>query len=140
MVRESADGAEAAVDASGQSAASLLEVLEAARRAAAEALDRTPELLPVLADAGVVDAGGAGYLLLLDALLHVVDGRPLPEPPQVAAADVSGVHAAVPPDHAAGSAHREHGDVSDLRYEVMYFLEAPGRGGALLQGGVGGHR
>ena len=41
---------------------------------------RTPELLPVLKEAGVVDAGGAGFLLLLDVLLHVVDGRPVPEP------------------------------------------------------------
>ena len=46
-----------------------------------ESLARTPDLLPVLADAGVVDAGGAGFLLLLDAALHVVDGEPLPEPP-----------------------------------------------------------
>ena len=34
----------------------------------------------MLKDAGVVDAGGAGFLLLLDAALHVVDGEPLPEP------------------------------------------------------------
>ena len=34
----------------------------------------------MLAAAGVVDAGAAGYLLLLDAFLHVVDGRPLPIP------------------------------------------------------------
>ena len=39
-----------------------------------------PELLPVLAEAGVVDAGGAGLVLLLDVVLHVVDGRPVPEP------------------------------------------------------------
>ena len=44
------------------------------------ALAARPELLPVLKDAGVVDAGGAGFLLLLDAALHVVDGEPLPEP------------------------------------------------------------
>ncbi len=55
-----------------------------ARTRAAEALERTPELLEALARAGVVDAGGAGYLLLLDALLFVADGRPLPEPPEVA--------------------------------------------------------
>ena len=36
----------------------------------------------MLKDAGVVDAGGAGYLLLLDSALHVVDGEPLPEPPE----------------------------------------------------------
>ena len=38
------------------------------------ALDNTPEQLPVLKEAGVVDAGGAGFLLLLDSALHVVDG------------------------------------------------------------------
>ncbi len=40
-------------------------------------------MLPVLKQAGVVDAGGAGFLLLLDALLHVVDGRAVPEPAEV---------------------------------------------------------
>ena len=35
----------------------------------------------MLAQAGVVDAGGTGLLLLLDALLRVVDGRPCPSRP-----------------------------------------------------------
>ena len=55
----------------------LLGVVESARVEAADALARTPEMLPVLAQAGVVDAGGSGYLLLLDAFLLVLDGRPL---------------------------------------------------------------
>ena len=50
-------------------------------RRAADALARTPEQLPVLAQAGVVDAGGTGFVLLLDAALTVADGRPLPEAP-----------------------------------------------------------
>ncbi|MGH9062452.1 MAG: DAK2 domain-containing protein, partial [Acidimicrobiales bacterium] len=61
---------------------SMEEVLDRARVAGAEALARTPEQLPALAQAGVVDAGGAGYLLLLDAFLAVAAGRPLPEPPE----------------------------------------------------------
>ena len=52
-----------------------MDVAEAARAGAAEALARTPSLLPVLEQAGVVDAGGTGYLLLFDALLTVLDGR-----------------------------------------------------------------
>src|SRR5487761_625197 len=64
--------------AQAQEDGELASVLEGARAAAADALAHTPEQLPVLAQAGVVDAGGAGYLLLLDALLHVVDGRDLP--------------------------------------------------------------
>ena len=109
VVREAAAAAEASAAAGG----SLVDVVEAAKTAGDESLARTPELLPVLAEAGVVDAGGAGFLLFLDAALNVIDGRSLPEP---AVADAGSVAAAPP----AG-----HGDsVSDLRYEVMYFLEA----------------
>merc|ERR1711925_20520 len=50
VVRESADAAVAAAD----SGADLLVVAEAARVVGGESLARTPDLLPVLADAGVV--------------------------------------------------------------------------------------
>jgi uncharacterized protein len=101
--------------------AALVEVLDEARTAAAAAVERTPELLPVLAEAGVVDAGGAGLVLLFDALLHVVDGRPVPEPEREAAAGVDPAFV-----ERMQAAHNGDGhDVSDLRYEVMYFLEAP---------------
>ena len=93
---------------------SLLEVLERARAGAADALERTPELLPVLKQAGVVDAGGAGFLLLLDAFLHVVDDRPLPLPPELESSAELVL---------AGMAHGPGEDVGDLRYEVMYLLE-----------------
>ncbi len=76
--------ARAAAQGAGSAAsdgAALLGVLEEARGAAAEALAHTPEQLPALARAGVVDAGGSGYLLMIDALLTVTDGRALPEPP-----------------------------------------------------------
>jgi dihydroxyacetone kinase-like predicted kinase len=39
-------------------------------RAAADALERTPEQLPVLKDAGVVDSGGAGFVYLLEGILR----------------------------------------------------------------------
>jgi hypothetical protein len=93
-------------------APSLVVMLERGADAAREAVARTPELLPVLKEAGVVDAGGKGLTLLLDALLEVVDGRPIPEPEFVA------TPAAVAA-HLAGD-----NDVSGLRYEVMYFLDA----------------
>jgi len=47
----------------------LVAVARAASEAASEALARTPQQLPVLARAGVVDAGGRGLVLLLDALV-----------------------------------------------------------------------
>jgi fatty acid kinase len=116
VVRESAESAEQAVAA--DAGADLVTVLAAAHDGAEQALARTPELLAVLAEAGVVDAGGTGYLLLLDALLHVVDGRPVPEPRV-------GEGAVRADAHLVRAAADEHGDgPSDLRYEVMYFLEA----------------
>ncbi len=116
VVRAVADGAADAL-ASG---ADLAGVLHAARERGAEALARTPELLPVLAEAGVVDSGGTGLLLLVDVALHLVDGRALPEAPDGggASADFSAAFESV---HAGGG----HGGVADLRYEVMYLLEAP---------------
>jgi uncharacterized protein len=122
VVRASAD---AAVAASADDGADLLVVTEAARAAAADALARTPEQLPVLAEAGVVDAGGAGFVLLLDALLHVLDGRALPEP----AVGEGMVRADAQLVHTTGEEHDAHaGDgavTAGTRYEVMYFLDAP---------------
>ena len=104
----------------------LLGVVESARGEAAEALARTPEMLPVLAQAGVVDAGGTGYLLLLDAFLLVLDGRPLPEPSGVDGPDLSRLNGASSSgDDGHGGAGGEAHAVGDLRYEVMYFLSAP---------------
>jgi DAK2 domain fusion protein YloV len=130
VVRSAAEAAEsAAADAAGGGGdgvadgggdgVELIRVLEAARAAAQTALDRTPEQLKVLADAGVVDAGGAGFLLLLDVLLLVVDGRPVPEPRV-------GEGAVRPDAHLVEHTGDEAGEgPSELRYEVMYFLDAP---------------
>jgi DAK2 domain fusion protein YloV len=112
VIRCAAEGAVAAGDAP------LVEVLEAARAAGRDALARTPELLPVLAAAGVVDAGGTGLLLLLDAALTRVDGRPMPE-----ADPTMGV--GVTQDAAGAADGHDHSGLADLRYEVMYLLEAP---------------
>ena len=62
VVRRAASAAEAlASDDCGA-------VLDEAYRAAQEALAETPELLPVLKEAGVVDAGGQGFLYILDGI------------------------------------------------------------------------
>jgi DAK2 domain fusion protein YloV len=118
VCRESAEAARAAADAGG----SLVEVARAAREAGKRALDNTPEQLQVLKDAGVVDAGGAGFLLLLDSVLHVVDGEPLPvaEPDDGTAGPVGAAFDAVAHRHAENPGEL---DVSEQRYEVMYFLD-----------------
>jgi len=69
---------QAAADAVEQGAtegAGLALVLTGAGEAAAIALERTPDQLPVLAAAGVVDAGGRGLLVLLDALTATITGH-----------------------------------------------------------------
>jgi DAK2 domain fusion protein YloV len=110
VARAAADGA-----ASAGAGAGLVGVLDAARAAAGEALERTPDLLAVLKAAGVVDSGGAGLVLLLDAFLHVVADRPVPDAPVGAGTD---------PEQSmldlTGHAEEYAGGP---RYEVMYFLE-----------------
>ena len=110
VVRETAEAAEKAASEK----LSLLPLVEIAREAAKRSLDSTPELLPVLARAGVVDAGGSGFLLMLDSLLHIIDDRPMPEP-EVVTASV---------DSLILDVHDETSN-SGTRYEVMYFLDAP---------------
>ncbi|MFV0461866.1 MAG: DAK2 domain-containing protein [Nostocoides sp.] len=73
-----ADAAETAVKAG----AGLAELVTECRDAALAALARTPDQLPVLKAAGVVDAGAAGYVLLVEALRRVLatDGTPSGDP------------------------------------------------------------
>src|SRR4029078_12863419 len=71
VLQDAAGAAEDAVaDDSG-----LAYVVSAAADAAATALDKTTAQLDVLAEAGVVDAGGRGLLVLLDAMSATLTGR-----------------------------------------------------------------
>src|SRR5437868_1181111 len=125
-----ADAAAAARD-KADAGGGLVDVLDAARAAAMASVARTPDLLPVLREAGVVDAGGVGFVLLLDALLLVVDHRPLPAPEETPSAPDMTTSANRPPaadqgEPGASPAAQECAEgVGDLRYEVMYLLEAP---------------
>ena len=89
------------------------------REAAAEALARTPEQLPALARAGVVDAGGRGWCVLLDALVEVVTGRG-------AAAGAAGPVART--IRALLTVARETGS-TEYAYEVQFLLDAAARRG-----------
>jgi DAK2 domain fusion protein YloV len=111
VVRAAAESVEHAV-LGGET--TLAGVLERAAGAARSAVASTPDLLPVLREAGVVDAGGRGFELLLAACLHVVSGVPLPAAEEV--------HSRIEVSSASGASHE--GSVADLRYEVMYFLDA----------------
>lgn len=55
-------------------------VMERAVHRAWDALSRTPDLLPVLAEAGVVDAGGQGLCVILEGMMRALRGEGLGEP------------------------------------------------------------
>jgi len=57
-----------------------IEILEIAVKAADESVERTPELLPVLKQAGVVDSGGKGLFYILEGMLRHIYGEPLDTP------------------------------------------------------------
>ncbi len=115
VARVAADAAQACVSEAPEDLASQMGyVVRAAAKAAREALERTPDQLPVLAAAGVVDAGGRGLCVILDAAEEALTGtrplgserrRPLPVP--------------IRPD--PGDGDLSEGGPS---YEVMYLLDA----------------
>lgn len=67
VVRCAAEKAEEVVETESDPIKVFLSALDAAK----EALAKTPEMLPVLKQAGVVDAGGQGFLLILEGLKSV---------------------------------------------------------------------
>ena len=103
-VLQDAAGAAEHTAADGADLADVVFVRPAARPVA---LDKTTEQLDVLAEAGVVDAGGRGLLVLLDAMSTTLAGNAphrheyLPSPPQIEATP----RTAAPP-----------------QFEVMYLL------------------
>jgi DAK2 domain fusion protein YloV len=100
----------------------LYDVAATAAAAAAAALDETPRQLAVLASAGVVDAGGRGVVVLLDALLAVVTEQPAA---LAAAQRATAERATHPPAGTQESSlytSRESGSDA-FAYEVMYLLD-----------------
>jgi DAK2 domain fusion protein YloV len=114
---------QAAAEAVGQAAAEgagLAQVLIGAGEAAAIALERTPDQLPVLAEAGVVDAGGRGLLVLLDALSATVTGH-APHRRAYQPGPATAGHAVQSGPATAGHAFTEAGAP---QFEVMYLVSA----------------
>lgn len=126
----------AAYLARGSAEIPVRDVVVAAARAGREALARTPALLAPLAERGVVDSGGAGFVLLLQALAGVVVGSLEDEPLVLTApggptpgSSLEGCHDEHhhddDPDHHDHEPHDEGLDhVQSGDYEVMYVLTA----------------
>jgi hypothetical protein len=120
VARAAADAGDAA------GAAALAAVVKAAVAGAVEALDHTTEQLPALARAGVVDAGGRGLVVLLDALAGVVTGvHDGLAPPRRSARPRSALESA-----------REAGS-DQYAYEVQYLLDASDAAVATLRTELG---
>ncbi len=102
VAREASEAAQRAA-ASG---ASLQDTLDEALREAQLSLGRTPRLLPVLAEAGVVDSGGQGLVVLLEGASRYIHGE---------AVDVTQV---------ATAAVRAHAPVDErYNYDVQYVIQ-----------------
>jgi DAK2 domain fusion protein YloV len=109
VVRKAAEAAAAAAE----EGLSFPEVITRSADAARVALAETPRQLPALAAAGVVDSGGAGIVVIIDAMAEVVTGTARP------------VRSAPTPDPAVVEAgHEPHANYDGPAYEVMYLLDA----------------
>ena len=105
------DAAEAAV-AAAKEFSDIGQILCSAVEAAKASVQRTPSLLPVLAEAGVVDAGGQGFMVLLEGMLRHLKGETLE------------LVTAAPAGPAFHMLHPE--GESEYGYEVMYLLQGSG--------------
>jgi DAK2 domain fusion protein YloV len=104
VIREMADEAERS--ANGAPAASLLaQIVERGQ----DAVARTPEMLDILRDAGVVDAGGTGLLEIVRGVHLALTGEPLPDEPPAEAPEIS--HDAF------------HQELSQYRYCTVFVIE-----------------
>ena len=105
-------------------------VLEEAIREGYDVLAQTTNMNPVLKKAGVVDAGGKGYLVILEGMLASLRGEALPEVPEEGAA----------PAENEGSAFEKF-DTADIKfaYCTEFIIERknnknPGKLRAFLEG------
>ena len=124
VVRAAADAAEKRATEPG---ARARDVFTSAAAAAREALARTPDQLKVLRDAGVVDAGGRGLSVILDAAETVLTGRrPIPVTAPIGIRRI--------PIPVTGEDLTEGGPA----YEVIYLLDADDDAVPVLKRALGG--
>jgi DegV family protein with EDD domain len=95
VAREAAVGAERAATAHGD----ILPVIKSTLEHADQALQRTPDQLAVLKEAGVVDAGGKGFVRMLEGIIRLIEkGMLAAETPEAAAGPAPAALAAVSVD------------------------------------------
>ena len=97
VAREATEEAEAAY----QDTWNTVEILERAVARAKDALARTPEMLPILQKAGVVDSGGSGLVYILEGMLRCLHGEVI-ETEQAKPAAVEHLETALAPEDELG--------------------------------------
>lgn len=114
VVRESATAALQSAEHQSDLVSEMQDIVSAARQAVAH----TPELLPALKQAGVVDAGGQGFLTILEGILRYMRGEPTTN--QAASDDASTASTGFSPE-----THTKKGRVTieeEFGYEVVFLL------------------
>jgi hypothetical protein len=106
VVRESAEAAQRSAAGGADMTVLLTDIVTAARAAVA----KTPDLLPTLKQAGVVDAGGQGLTTIFEGMLRFVRGEPTQLSPAQERAESEDVH------RGRVSIEEEYG------YEVVFLL------------------
>lgn len=106
VARETADACARAAEDTDD----LVSILEIAVEEARHSVNRTPSLLPVLKEAGVVDAGGQGLAIILEGALRFARGE------SVEITRISAAHAALP----SAEAHDEYG------YDTQFIIHGNG--------------
>ena len=118
VMRIAADAAQATLDGGG----TVSDVVAAACAAAREAVAMTPTMLPVLRDAGVVDAGGQGLSVMLEGMRRSLAGEDsageLISPPEPVG--VEGAMGAVAADFLASTDEKLYG------YCTQFLVEGEG--------------
>ena len=125
VVRETADAAQASAKRGDDLVALMQEIVMAARQSVA----RTPDLLPTLKQAGVVDAGGQGLCTILEGIWRYVRGEASTGTGEMTASSGAGSNAGVRSGQQAGTQVAEppvkKGRVTieeEFGYEVVFLL------------------
>lgn len=115
VVRESAEAAKGSAERGDDLLVLMQKVIIAARQAVA----RTPDLLPILKQAGVVDAGGQGFCTILEGIWRYTHGE------SIAAQNAASVVASATPQAAIARSPIKKGRITveeEFGYEVVFLL------------------
>jgi DAK2 domain fusion protein YloV len=114
VVRESATAALQSAERQSDLVQEMQDIVSAARQSVAH----TPELLPALKQAGVVDAGGQGFFTILEGILRYMRGEPTTSQAALDGASMTNSNASL-------ETHTKKGRVTieeEFGYEVVFLL------------------